>query len=144
MEYRLKVSSSFIMAGQPVNKVLKYARVHKTTWYRRKNKTRLTTTKSRGRPSPGYSFNVLGAKVSDDNILLALSKIRSEEYTMFSGGYKKLVQYLRRKYGYVVNHKKIYRLCKENNLLLARRFKRKVARLVSINLKKAVEPPSAQ
>lgn len=52
---------------------------------------------------------------------------------MIAGGYKKLSAYLKRRYGYIVNNKKVYRMCKENNLLLPRKFKRKSSRTISIN-----------
>lgn len=41
------------------------------------------------------------------------------------GGYKKLTRYLARDYHYRVNAKKIYRLCRENGLLLPKRKKTK-------------------
>ena len=44
-----------------------------------------------------------------------------------AGGYQKLSHYLRRDYGFVVNDKKLYRLCKENKLLLPK--KKKVSKL---------------
>jgi putative transposase len=43
--------------------------------------------------------------------------------------------YLKRNEGFIVNHKKLYRLCKENNLLLPKIIKNKFPRKISINRK---------
>ena len=42
-----------------------------------------------------------------------------------AGGYKTLSKYLKKDYGIRVNKKKVYRLCKENNLLLPKKKKQK-------------------
>ena len=44
-----------------------------------------------------------------------------------------MVHYLRRDYGYYINHKKIYRLCIENNLLLPRKKKKRKYNKVCTN-----------
>ncbi len=57
-----------------------------------------------------------------------MEKYRSLKEFANGGGYQKLTHYLRRDYNYFVNSKKIYRLCKENDLLLPKRKKRRKAR----------------
>jgi putative transposase len=57
-----------------------------------------------------------------------LENYRSRREFSNGGGYQKLTHYLRRDYGYMVNHKKIYRLCKDNDLLLPKKKKRKKRR----------------
>lgn len=56
--------------------------------------------------------------IPDSVIVNALKHYRSETFLMNSGGYYKLTKYLSVEQGFYVNHKKVYRLCRENNLLL--------------------------
>jgi len=72
---------------------------------------------------PGYSLNTKGERVCDEIIVRALKSYRSRLEFVNAGGYYKLSRYLYRDYGYRVNHKKVYRLCKENKLLLPKRKK---------------------
>ena len=59
----------------------------------------------------------------DSAIVAALKEYREKPEFKNGGGYQVLRHYLKRDYGYIVNPKKIYRLMKENGLLLARRKK---------------------
>jgi hypothetical protein len=62
-----------------------------------------------------------------------LKQYRSETFFMNAGGYYKLTKYLAVEKQIYVNHKKIYRICSQNNLLLftkERRLKRKKRRTV--------------
>lgn len=72
---------------------------------------------------PGYSLDQQGKKVSDKTIANILKLYRSKVEFVNAGGCRKLSKYLYRDYGYIVNHKKVYRLCKENKLLLPLRKK---------------------
>ena len=59
---------------------------------------------------------------------------RKEPFFENHGGAKKLTKYLRKEYGFYVNHKKLARILKENHLLLHRKIKRKVPwRVVAFN-----------
>ena len=60
----------------------------------------------------------------DSTIISTLKTIRAQENFKNSGGYQKLKHYLRRDYGFYINGKKLYRLCRENNLLLPRNKKK--------------------
>lgn len=55
----------------------------------------------------------------------ALHDYRNKIEFANGGGVKKLVYYLKDDYGFIVNHKKLYRLCKEESLLLPRKKKLK-------------------
>lgn len=96
--------------------------MHKTIWYRNKINTQRPVT---GRPIPGYSYTKLGTKISDNDIVDKIRVLRNEQYLINSGGYKKISVYLKKQFGIIVNHKKVYRLCKENNLLLPKTKKSK-------------------
>jgi putative transposase len=74
--------------------------------------------KSPGRPTPGFTINRDGECLSDELIIQKLKSYRSEIHFMNTGGAKTLSYYLRGEHQMFVNHKKIYRLCKENGLLL--------------------------
>ncbi len=61
-------------------------------------------------------------------IISALVNYRSRKEFANGGGYQKLTHYLRRDYGYTVNPKKVYRLCREQNILLPLKKKRHTRR----------------
>lgn len=106
MGYRLEVASNFISQCNPINKVLKFAGIHKTSWYRFKNYLVDKRRNNPGRPIPGFSYDKDGNKVPDERIIAALKEIRGNEFLMISGGYKKLKYYLYNMYGYILNKKK--------------------------------------
>jgi putative transposase len=121
---RLEVSKIFIEGGYKTQQVIKYSGVPNSTWYNHLNKKGVDRRKeNRGRPLPGYSFNQRGEQVCDEVIIRALKSYRSRIEFVNAGGYHKLSHYLYRDYGYIVNPKKVYRLCKESKLLLSRRKK---------------------
>lgn len=69
----------------------------------------------------------------DDLIVRTLQSYREETFFKNGGGYYKLTRYMAIEHGYYVNHKKVYRLCIENDLLLYtvdKRFKRPKRRAV--------------
>jgi len=77
--------------------------------------------KSEGRVIPGYSLKRDGTKVSDEQIKEWLMEgMESEAYAY---GYRKLTVFLRRTYGLCINKKKVYRLCKEMDILRPQRQK---------------------
>ncbi|WP_431732290.1 IS3 family transposase [Clostridium botulinum] len=48
--------------------------------------------------------------------------------------YRKIMHYLKRQYGLIINHKKVYRLCKELDILKNQRaIKPKVKRSIAAN-----------
>jgi len=72
-----------------------------------------------GRPIPAYSFTRDGKKVSDEQIKEWLCELVCGDG--FPYGYRKLTVSLREEYGLVINHKKVYRLCKELDVLRPQR-----------------------
>ncbi len=88
-------------------------------------------TVSGGRPVPGYSFTLDEEKISDEQIKeWIMAAIAGDGLTY---GYVKLGKLLKREYGLVVNKKKMYRLCKELDVLkpqrrLKMKYPRKLAR----------------
>lgn len=105
--------------------------VARSTYYYHVSKKCIKRAASGGRPVPGYSYTKDRAKVSDVRIKeWLLQLIENEGYAY---GYYKLTIILRRTFGLIINKKKVYRLCKELNILRPQRktkpkYPRKLAR----------------
>ncbi len=72
-----------------------------------------------GRPIPGYSLAVKGEKVCDEQIKEYLCEAIAGDG--FPYGYRKLTDELRETYNLIINKKKVYRLCKELDILCPQR-----------------------
>ncbi len=139
MAERIEVAEIFINQGYCVQKVIKYASISNSTWYSQKHKVSEDHRRNNsGRPIPGYTVNPDGKIIQDKLILSALAQYRDQKEFSNGGGYQKLTHYLKRDYGYYINQKKVYRLCRENDLLLPKnkkktkpKSKRCVNRLIS-------------
>ena len=84
-----------------------------------------------GRPLPGYSYDKCGRKICDQQIIEWIYRLIDGEG--FSYGYRKLTILLKRNYHLVINKKKVYRLCNQEELLrpqrkLKNKHPRKLAR----------------
>jgi putative transposase len=80
----------------------------------------IRTTSSPGRPPPGFTVNRTGEVIEDKFIVEVLKEYRTSIEFTNGGGARKLTHYLAIEKQLYVNHKKIYRLCDVNNLLLFR------------------------
>ena len=90
-----------------------------TYYYGRSHRDRPRGRSGGGRPIPGYSQTKAGRIVSDDEVKEWICElIEGEGYAY---GYLKLTVCLRKRYGLVINKKKVYRLCKELGLLRPQR-----------------------
>ncbi len=81
--------------------------------------------RKRGQAPPGFSLDVDDNKVPDNVIVFHLKNYRQDPFLKTEGSSKKLSQYLRQDHHIIVNHKKVARICKTENLLLKRRQKKK-------------------
>ncbi|MFF2890837.1 IS3 family transposase, partial [Paenibacillus sp. NPDC057967] len=115
----METALAWIERGYPVRTVLRICGVPRSTYYYRLQHPERQKPVSKGRPIPGYSYNRLGNKVSDARIKGCLRRLIQGPNAAF--GYRKLTILLRRKYNLVINKKKVYRLCKELQLLAPRR-----------------------
>ena len=85
-----------------------------------------------GRPIPGYSFSRDGKLICDEQIKEYILRIIGLEGLCY--GYYKISVLLRRKFNLVINKKKVYRLCKELQILRPqRKIKPKYPRKIAIN-----------
>jgi len=102
--------------------VLKIIGIPRSTYYYQENGRVEEKKVSEGRPTPGYSIQRDGKKISDEQIKeWLLEEVEGDGYAY---GYRKLTKQIRRKYRLVINKKKVYRLCKELNILRPQRQKR--------------------
>jgi putative transposase len=67
---------------------------------------------------PGYTKNRDGIIIPDQTTVQLLRGYRQDPLFVAGGGYYKLSKYLSIEHGIYINHKKIYRLCKEEKILL--------------------------
>lgn len=105
----------WIQKGYPVKTVCRICEVPRSTYYYHIKHPVRRQPKSTGRPIPGFSFNRKGRKVSDTQIKRFLMQLIQGENSAF--GYRKLTVLLRRKHKLIINKKKVYRLCKELQIL---------------------------
>ncbi|MDD4402867.1 MAG: IS3 family transposase [Desulfitobacteriaceae bacterium] len=112
----MAIAKRWIERGYSATLVLNFVGVQPSTYYYNISKSE---TQERnpgpGRPISEYSYTKCGLKVSDEQI---------KEYLMehvtgdgYAYGYKKLTSLLQEKNSLKINHKKVYRLCKELNIL---------------------------
>lgn len=103
-------------------KVCSFARVSRSCVYFRR---KLEVVSPPGRSPPGFTINRDGEVIYDEKIVTILKEYRSSLEFANGGGARKLSKYLAIEQRIYINHKKIYRLCDENNLLLFRQNEKK-------------------
>ena len=92
--------------------------------------------KATGRPVPGYSYTYDGCKIPDGKIQEWICELIAGDG--FPYGYRKLTVCLNEDYSLRINHKKVYRLCKELGILrpqrkLSGQKPKKLAKKVSVD-----------
>lgn len=117
MGERRAVVEEFHAADESVRRVCKIASLSRSQFYYRK---RIREVKPVGRPCPGYTVNRDGRRIEDELIVNCLKSYRSQIEFLNGGGVRKLTHYMAIEHSIYVNHKKVYRICAENQLLLFR------------------------
>lgn len=120
MEQRREVVINFIQKNSCISKVCFFAGLNRSCFY---YKNHCNTVIKSGRPIPGYTINRDEVIIFDEQIVRYLKEYRSQKEFINSGGYQKLTRYMQEEKSIYINHKKVYRLCIENNLLLDRQKK---------------------
>ena len=97
---------------------------------------------TRREPGPGPIKRAKGPVNPEEDSFIRryISIKRSQKFFESEGGYRKLSLYCRRDTGIVCNHKRMYRLCKEAGVLLAKK-KRKI-RLRRLSVDREVTAPN--
>lgn len=128
----MTVAENWIQKGYPIRLVLRIVGLSHSTYYWRRNNALKGPARQGGRPLPGYVYTRDGRRVSDEAVKdLLRSAIEGDGYPY---GYHKLTHWLRREQGLVINKKRVYRLCKEMDILLPQRpRRRRKARRISCN-----------
>lgn len=131
---RFQIAKEYISEGYKAVTVLRYAGLSRSSYYYHISIEGKLKAKSEkvGRPIVGHSLTKENKKVCDEEI---------KEYIMeaiqadaFYYGYQKITHYLRRELSLTINHKKVYRLCKELQILKKQRvIKPEVKSTISIN-----------
>jgi putative transposase len=93
--------------------------VERSTYYAHVNKAEMKPTHRVGRPAPGLSYTENSKPVSDEQICEWIMELLAGEAAAY--GYRKLTVRLKRLHGLVINKKKVYRLCKQMNVLRPQR-----------------------
>jgi putative transposase len=109
------VAREWILKGYKAVRVLKICGVPKSTYYYQFKHTNPKKAANGGRPVPGYSYSFEGKKVPDARIKRLIMKLLEGEESVY--GYRKITLVLRRQYRIQINKKKVYRLCKELQIL---------------------------
>lgn len=114
--------------------VLKYAGLVKSTYYYHISTEKKIKIKPEnvGRPVVGYSFDTSNNMISDEQIKEYIIEAIQDE--AFYYGYHKITHHLRRHFKLIINHKKVYRLCKELGIMKQQRvIKPPVKSKISVN-----------
>jgi len=107
----------FIDQGHPVRKILSYAGVASSTWYKKQLPPKgRSKTCQKGRPRKECKTNT-GTYVTDLEVKTNLQKLREKKFHK-QMGYRKLTHFLRRDFDLIINHKKVFRLYTEAGLTL--------------------------
>lgn len=117
----MAIANRWINKGYKKALVLSFVGLAASTYHRNlTNKQAVTVERNRaGRKQPGYSLSKWGEKITDDIIKeLLLELVCGDGYPY---GYGKLTTALQEDYGININHKKVYRLCKELDILRPQR-----------------------
>ncbi|NLH00807.1 MAG: transposase [Clostridiales bacterium] len=114
--------------------MIKFAGLSKSTYYYHisiENKVK-AKPESVGRPIVGYSLTNDSCKVCDEKIKEYIMEAIQDD--AFYYGYHKITHTLRREHNLVINHKKVYRLCKELQILKNQRaIKPQLKSTISVN-----------
>ena len=128
------IARKYIDKGYRAVTVLKFVSLNKSTYYYHiliNHKVKIKSERV-GRPIVGYSLSVSGLSVCDGEIKEYIMEAIQDE--AFYYGYHKITHYLKRRFNLIINHKKVYRLCKELHILKKQRvIKPPVKSRISVN-----------
>ena len=119
------VAQKYIEAGFCTAFVLKVCGVPKSTYYYKAKPQ--TEYDRKGIPISIYTYKINGSRVENSMVILDIKALLSQEFVDY--GYLKVTYYLRDELGYRINHKKVYRLMKDTQLLNVARPKQKNKKL---------------
>lgn len=128
------MAKQYINEGYKAVTVLKFASLSKSTYYYHISIENNVKVKSEnvGRPIVGYSLTTDSSKICDEQIKEHIMEAIQDD--AFYYGYHKITHTLKREHNLIINHKKVYRLCKELQILKGQRvIKPQVKSTISFN-----------
>ncbi|WP_257786246.1 IS3 family transposase [Clostridium pasteurianum] len=126
------MAKKYITQGYNAVFVLKTVKISRSTYYYNLSAEGKEKAKSKGGKPRGYSLNKENKKICDE--LIKEFIIESIDGDAINYGYRKITYHLRKYYNLIINPKKVYRLCKELNVLKEQRvIKPKVKRTIAAN-----------
>jgi putative transposase len=134
---RIEVAECWMRQGYSQNRTLDIVHISKSVYqkYRRNKKNipqndgqkivRMNHKRKKKKGNiPGYALDGQGKKISDQQVMdIVVTHLEENKFDAY--GYRKLAYKLRKKKNIIVNHKKMYRLCKEEGLLRYRGRRRR-------------------
>jgi putative transposase len=118
----MRLALAWIHEGFPAKRVLRILEIARSTYYFQLAKPVKSRNRTGGRPIPGFSKTNQGKKVKDTKIKEYLMELIEGKSCVY--GYRKLTKDLRKHYKLIINKKKVYRLCKELDILMPQREKK--------------------
>jgi putative transposase len=109
----------WIREGYPARAVLRFVGLSRSTYYHQLRAAGRPRTYGGGRPVPGWTWTLNGGRVADDEVRRYVLDLINGDGLHY--GYLKLTHALRRQFGLIVNKKKVYRLCREMDVLRPQR-----------------------
>lgn len=108
------MAREYIGEGNKVSKVLSAVDMSRSTYYYRANEGR------KGRKPDRYVMHSSGGLFPEQRVIEEIKDLLSKEFVNY--GYIKVSRYLK-DLGYIINKKRVYRIMKENRLLLKMRIR---------------------
>lgn len=118
----MSVALEWIQEGFSAKRVLRVLGISRSTYYYQLANPSRPKVTTGGRPIPGFSRTTKGKKIKDSTIKRYLMKLIEGDACIY--GYRKLTKALRKKHHLIINKKKVYRLCKELDILMPQREKK--------------------
>ena len=110
MEQRKEIVRHYVSKGLSIIKAVKITKISKSSYYYKPLGTK------KGKRPPGYTVKN-EQQVSDDEVVARVEAILSNDDFIDYGYFRTTVAL--KKEGFIINHKKVYRLMKEKKLLFA-------------------------
>jgi putative transposase len=107
------VAQSCIDNQIPIGLVLKLCQISRSSFYYKPT----NKDKKAGRNPSQITFLKTGGFVADTIVIAEINKLFTQEFVDY--GYYKTTVFLKNSKNFLINHKKVYRLMKENDLLFA-------------------------
>lgn len=105
------VADQFIAEGHPIKLVLSECDVPRSSYYYKPKEN----PGRKGKEKSKFTLTKDGQMVSNEKVVEQISDLLSEEFVDY--GYLKVTHWLRKRKGYIINSKKVYRLMSESGLL---------------------------